>query len=303
MQLHQLTVFMRVAEKKSFSRAADDIFLSQSTVSTHISGLEKYFGQKLFDRLGKEAVLTPFGERLYHWARELLKLRDMALWDLREWTGKVEGGIRIGAGTVPAQYIAPFLMSRFLIKYPGISYTLSQSSSAEVADSLLRSDVDLGILGEKYYGEKLEYIPLLDEDLVLITPANLTLKEPVSIYSLLNHQFIFRKPGSGTQAVLEKLLKQEGVPFTRLQIIAHFDNVQSIKQAVKEGMGLSIISEIAALDYQQGGFINVYRLQELTEKRMFYFAYNKKRSQAPYVLEFISFSHNLITFYPGLENH
>lgn len=294
MQLHQLAVFMRVAEKKSFSRAAEDIFLSQPTVSNHISNLEKYFGQKIFDRLGKEVVLTPFGERLYRWGQEFLKLQDMALWDLKEWTGKVEGSIRVGAGTVPAQYIAPYLMSQFLIKYPGIKFSLSQSSSQTVAEGLLQGDVDLGILGELYFAEKLEYLPLLAEDLVLITPAYLTLQEPVSIYSLLKQRFIFRKPGSGTQAVLEKMLKEADVPVNRLQAIAYFDNVQSIKQAVKEGMGLSIISEIAATDYRQSGYINAYRLQELTEKRTFYFAYNGKKTQPSYVFEFINFSKNLI---------
>ena len=301
MQLHQLSVFVRVAEKRSFSKAAEDIFLSQSTVSTHISSLEKHYGQKIFDRLGKEVVLTPFGERLYHWSRELLNLQDMALWDLREWTGKVEGTIRMGAGTVPAQYIAPYLMSQYIIKYPGISFTLSQDSSKAVAESLLKGDVDLGILGEKYFADKLEFIPLLDEKLVLITPASLVLQEPVSIHSLLTHSFVFRKPGSGTQAVLEKLLQQAGVTLNQLKTIAHFDNVQSIKQAVKEGMGLAIISEIAAMDYQQSAFINVYRLKELKEKRMFYFAYNKKRSQPPHTMEFITFSKDLSTFYPGLE--
>jgi len=301
MQLHQLSVFMRVADKKSFSKAADDIFLSQPTVSSHISNLEKYFGQKVFDRMGKEVALTPFGERLYHWSRELLKLQDMALWDLREWTGKIEGAIRVGAGTVPAQYIAPYLISQFFIKYPGVSFFLSQNSSQIVAERLLQGDADLGILGEKYFAEKLEYLPLLDEDLVLIAPAKLTFQDPVSIHSLLRHQFIFRKPGSGTQAVLEKMLKQVEVPISRLRAIAYFDNVQSIKQAVREGMGLAIISEIAALDYRQSGYINVYRLQELKERRTFYFAYNDKKTQPSYVYEFINFSKNLISFYPGLE--
>ncbi len=298
MDFHQLLVFTKVAEKQSFSRAAEDLFLSQSTVSTHIGSLEKHFGQKLFDRLGREVALTPFGEKLHYWAQEILKLQDMAIWDLKEWTGKAEGNISIGAGTVPAQFIAPFLMSRYLLKYPGITFTLTQNSSEAVADSLLKSETDLGMLGEKYYSDRIDYIPLLDENLVLITPPKVILRSPVSIYYLLEHNFIFRKPGSGTQAVLEKILRKQNMSLNKLKVIAYFDNVQSIKQAVKENMGLSIVSEIAALDYKESGFLNVYKLVELKEKRTFYFGYHKKKSLPPYISEFITFGKNMVPFLP-----
>ncbi|PKM83874.1 MAG: transcriptional regulator [Firmicutes bacterium HGW-Firmicutes-13] len=290
MQFYQLQAFTKVAERKSFSRAAEDIYLSQSTVSSHISSLEKHFGQKLFDRLGKEVVLTPFGERFYYWSTEILKLRDMANWDLKDWTGIVEGNIHIGAGTVPAQFMAPFLISEFIKKYPGISFTLTQNSSEIVAEDLLKGVVDMGILGEKYYSEKIEYIPFLDEKLVLITPRNFKLKEPVSLYQVLDYNFVFRKPGSGTQAVVEKIFKKEGIESAKLNVVAYFNNVQSIKQGVKEGLGISIISEIAAMDYAQSKYINKYELKEIGERRTFYFAYNRQKTLAPFINEFIKFS-------------
>ncbi|UNC90831.1 selenium metabolism-associated LysR family transcriptional regulator [Candidatus Contubernalis alkaliaceticus] len=288
MQFYQLQAFIKVAEKRSFSRAAEDIFLSQSTVSTHIGSLEKHFGQKLFDRLGKEVTLTPFGEKLFYWAREMIKMRDMALWDLKEWTGKTEGNIHIAASTVPAQFMAPFLISYFVKKYPGIQFTLTQNSSEIVADCLLKGDADLGMLGEKYYSEKIEYIPFLDEKLVLITPADVVFNNPISITEVLDYPFIFRKPGSGTQAVVEKIFKKENIDISRLNVVAYFNNVQSIKQGVKEGVGVSIISEIAAMDYSHSSLINYYHLKELKNRRSFYFAYNRQKTLAPYIQEFIS---------------
>jgi len=290
LQFYQLFAFTRVAEKKSFSKAAEDIYLSQSTVSSHISSLEKHFGQKLFDRLGREVVLTPFGEKLYHWAKEILKLKEMAIWDLKEWTGKVEGIFHIGAGTVPAQFMVPFLTSQFFKKYPGISFTLTQNSSQLVAEEILKGNVDLGILGEKYYPEKIEYIPFLSEKLVLITPPELKLRDPVSIYHVLDYNFIFRKPGSGTQHVVEKFFKKEGLEPGCLNVVAYFNNVQSIKQGVKEGLGVSIISEIAAMDYAQSNFINKYELNEIKERRTFFFAYSRQKTMAPFITEFINFS-------------
>src|SRR5690554_2361392 len=137
MQYHQLIAFVSVVEQKSFSKAAENIFLSQSTVSTHISSLEKYFEQKLFDRLGKKVVLTPFGDRLYYWAKEMLTLREKALWDLKDWTGKTEGNISIAASNVPAQYIAPTILSNFLKKYPGINFSIVQLNSQKTAEALI----------------------------------------------------------------------------------------------------------------------------------------------------------------------
>ncbi|MEW6623718.1 MAG: selenium metabolism-associated LysR family transcriptional regulator [Bacillota bacterium] len=289
MQFHQLVAFVRVAEQKSFSKAAESIFLSQSTVSTHISSLEKHFGQKLFDRMGKEVILTPFGERLYYWCSQILNLRDAMVWDLKEWTGKVEGSIYIAASTVPAQYMAPSLIARFLKKYPGIDFTLNQSDSQGVVECLIRGEADVGILGDMYELDKIKYTPFFSEKLVLITPKDIILASPVSILELYDYSFIFRKAGSGTQAVVEKIMKEAGLAIKDFKIIGYFDNVQSIKQAVKEGMGLSIISMTAAQDYFESGLINAYNMVEFNKEREFYLAYNTQKTLSPLAQEFIDF--------------
>lgn len=296
MQFYQLNAFIKVAEKKSFSKAAEELYLSQSTVSTHISSLERYFGQKLFDRLAREVVLTPFGKRLFYWSQEIMKTKDMAVWDLKDWTGKVEGNIHIGAGTVPSQFMVPFLISEFIKKYPGINFTLSQNSSELVAEDILQGKIDLGILGEQYYPEKIEYMPYLSEKLVLITPRDIELTEPVSLFELLDYNFILRKAGSGTQHAIEKIFKKEGLELPRLKVVAHFNNVQSIKQGVKEGLGISIISEIAAVDYAHSGYINNYTIKEINERRTFYFAYNNKKTLAPHITEFVNYSREKVIF-------
>lgn len=294
MQFHQLIAFVTVVEQKSFSKAAENIYLSQSTVSTHISTLEKYFGQKLFDRLGKKIVLTPFGEKLYYWAKEMIELRENALWDLKEWTGRTEGKITIAASTVPAQYIIPKLISKFINKYPGIHFTVIQQVSQKVADLLLNGEADLGILGDKYYPNKIEYIPFMKEKMVLITPPQVKLSKPILLSNLLDYNFIFRKSGSGTQAFLEKLLKDQEIDITNLKVVAHVDSVQSIIQCVKEGLGLSIISEIAARDYINKGFINYYYLKEIQKDRYFYFAYNNEKTLSPFVNELINSNMELL---------
>lgn len=290
MQFHQLYCFTKVAEKKSFSKAAEDIFLSQSTVSTHISNLEDYFNEQLFDRLGKQVVLSPFGEKLYYWAQELLKLKDTAIWDLKDWSGKIEGQIRIAASTVPAQYMVPLLISKFVVNYPQIRFVLNQLNSKDVAEAVVKGEAHLGLLGEKYQEEKLDYIPLNQEKLVLITPKHIQLEDPVSMRQLAEFPFIFRKLGSGTQSIVDKLFKKAGLDIHKQKILGYFDSVEAIKQGVRQGLGVSIISEIAASDYVDNKLINKYDLKEFTEKRSFYFAYNNQVTLSPLIAEFINFS-------------
>jgi DNA-binding transcriptional LysR family regulator len=290
MQFQQLFVFTKVAEKNSFSKAAEDIFLSQSTVSNHIINLESYFGQKLFDRLGKEIVLTPFGQKLYPWAQEIIKIKEMAIWDLKDWTGKIQGKLSIAASTVPAEYMVPLLVSNFRKQYPKVQFSLTQSNSETVAEVLLKGAAELGILGEKYYPEKISYIPFINERLVLITPTDLKLEDPVSVNALINLPFIFRTPGSGTQATVKKLLTKLGLHSSNLNIVAYFDSVQAVKQGVKAGLGVAIISEIAAADYANYNLVNSYQIDEITEKRAFYFAYNSQLTLSPLIKEFIEVS-------------
>lgn len=293
MLLHQLKAFTKVAEKKSFSKAAEALYLSQSTISTHISNLEAYYEQKLFDRLGKEIVLTHSGEKLYPLAKEILTLQDNAIWNLKDNMEKIEGQLKIAASTVPAQYIAPKLLSQFSHKYPGIKFTLDLLDSIHAAEKLAKGEADLGILGYQYFPNKLHFLPIIEEKLVLITPPGFHFPNTLSINEITTYPFLFRKHGSGTQAALENILQNSGVDLLKLNVIGYFDSVQMVKQCVKEGMGISIISEIAAADYVQQEWINAYELQELTEKRTFYLAYNKARTLSPLVKEFINYSQHV----------
>lgn len=290
MLLHQLEIFKHVAEKNSFSKAAQALFLSQSTVSTHISNLEKYFGQKLFDRLGKEIVLTPFGERLYPWVQEILNLKDRALWDMKDGSQNIDGHLQIAASSVPAKYLLPLLLSKFLEKYNGIRFVLEQSGSESVAEKLVNGDAELGMLGKQYDEDHLDYIPYIVEKLVLITPSHMHLSPIVSLLELKNHSFIFRESDSGTQANLVRMLSVSGITLSHLKTIGYFNNLEALKEGVKDGIGIAIISKIAASDYVKSKMINAYDVAELPEKRTLYFAHHKKRTLSPWAREFIDFS-------------
>lgn len=278
MDLHQLYVFVKVVEHKSFSKAANDIFLSQSTVSSHIQALEKMFDAPLFDRVGRESILTPQGERLYKWAQKLLALKDELLLDMKNDLTDFSGIVKIAASSVPAQFIVPKMIQQFRKEFSQASFQMTQSPSKTVAEQVSNGTVDIGFLGEKYDDDKLVYTPLMKEKLVLVTTKDVTFQEPVKLEEIVNHPFIMRNSNSGTQSTMKKLLKKKGVEMKNLNVVATTDCVQCLMQFVKLGIGISIISEIAAIEYSKNNPINIYEIENMNEERDFYLVYNKNKT-------------------------
>lgn len=278
MDFHQLQVFTKVVEHRSFSKAADDIFLSQSTVSSHISSLEKMLNVQLFDRVGREIILTPQGERLYHWAQQILLLKDQAMLDLNQDMTAFRGKIQIAVSSVPGQFILPKMIKKFREEYSQVTFHIKQSSSKLVAEKVLNGLVDFGILGEKYENDRLHYIPLLKEKLVLITSTQMNIKKPIQLNDIINYSFVMRNAGSGTNAMLERVLKKQHISKDKLNIIAYTDDGQSLIQYVMQNIGISIISEMAAKSYADNQMINMYEIPEFNDERYFYLVFNKQKT-------------------------
>ena len=280
MDLHQLYVFTKVVEHKSFSKAAEDIFLSQSTVSSHIQSLEKTLGIKLFDRVGRESILTPNGERLYQWARKLLLLKDQALLDLKQGMTDLRGMIRMAVSSVPGQFMIPKMVKQFRQNYPEVYFHIHQSSSKNVAEKVLNGLVDFGILGEKYEDDKLRYIPLLKEKLVLVTSNELNLTRPVNIHDLLAYPFVMRSSSSGTNAIFERFLKKNNIAKDQLNIVSYIEDGQSLLQFVIQNVGISVMSEIAAREYFDKNMLKMHELSGFGDERYFYLVYNVNKTQS-----------------------
>ena len=287
MDLHQLYVFTKVVEHKSFSKAADDIYLSQSTVSSHIHSLEKSLNTTLFDRVGRESILTPYGERLYEWASKLIQLKDEALLDLSEGLKDIKGNIRIAASSVPGQFMIPKMIKRFRKENQHVTFDVKQTSSKIVAEKVLNGTVDFGLLGEKYQNDKLHYIPLLKEKLVLVTPYEMELSSPIRLVDTLQYPYVMRNADSGTNSMVEQYLREKQITKNGLNIVAFTDNSQSLIQFVKEGLGISIISEIAAKQYADRHLINMYILDDFNLERHFYLVYHINRTQSLITKKFI----------------
>jgi DNA-binding transcriptional LysR family regulator len=295
MDLHQLFVFTKVVEHKSFSKAAEDIFLSQSTVSSHIQALERTLNVSLFDRVGRENILTPAGERLYQWALKLLLLKDQAMLDIKEGATELRGIIRISASSVPGQFMIPRMVKKFRSLYPKATFHVNQSSSKNVAEKVLSGSVDFGILGEKYENDKLCYIPLLKEHLVLVTSHQSDIAGPVDIENLLSYPFIMRNSDSGTNSLIERFLKKNHISKDQMNIVAFTENGQSLVQFVLQDIGIAIISEMVAREYYDRKLLKIHEINGFDDERYFYLVYNKNKTQSMLSTLFIESANELIT--------
>lgn len=280
MDLHQLYVFTKVVEHKNFSKAAESIYLSQSTVSSHIQSLEKLLNVKLFDRVGRETILTPYGERLYYWSQKLLQLKDQALFDIKESATEVTGMIHIAVSSVPGQFIVPKLIKEYREQFGNVTFSISELPSKMVAEKVMSGKVDFGFLGEKYENERLHYIPLQKEKLVLISTEAFGLDERISIHDMLEYPFVMRSSDSGTKAILEKFLKSQQIKMEQLNVVAHTDSSQALVEFVKQGIGISVISEIAAKEYSLNQQLRIHEIKDFVNERFFYLVYNEIKTRS-----------------------
>ena len=303
MDFRQLETFIEVANLKSFSRAAEKLYITQPTVTNHIQNLEKELGPLLINRSGKNISLTEAGSLLYEYAINIINTCEMAKFDLASYKGRIQGHINIYSSSVPRKHILPNIMVSFLKKYPDVTFTISDSDSKNVINSIINGDTDFGIVGAKYPNNNLDYIELMEDRLLIITPNNsqfsksnysyLTLKE------IINQKILLREEGSGTRSLLEYKLGELNMKIDDFKIIAYVEDTETIKQLVHLGAGISFISEKALIDDIKLDKYKVFYLDEVDLNRRFYFVYHNKRQLSPlnetfknFVLDYIDNSNN-----------
>ncbi|EPZ55772.1 bacterial regulatory helix-turn-helix, lysR family protein [[Clostridium] sordellii ATCC 9714] len=215
MDLKQLEVFVAVAKYNSFSKAAKELFLTQPTVSAHIQNLEKNLDTVLVNRNNKVITLTKAGEILYEHAIYILNNCKKAIYDIKEYSGKIEGVIDIACSSIPETYILPDFLKNFYSDYPNVKFSISRYDSQDAISEILNERISFGFVGSKVNNKQVEYIDLIDDELVLITPFDLIIENEenyIDLDKLSDLKFIMRKDGSGTQSLLINKLKSHKIP-------------------------------------------------------------------------------------------
>jgi DNA-binding transcriptional LysR family regulator len=291
MDLWRLRIFCKVVELGSFSKAASSVYLSQPTVSSHIKDLENHLECKLIDRLGREVAPTKAGKLLYEYAAKIIALNESAERALAEFQGKVKGHLTIGGSTIPGGYILPPLLGKFKQAYPQVTVTLIESDTAGIIQDTIEGRVEIGIVGAKAREVQVVQEKVMDDEMYLIVPEGhkWAAAGHVRLEALVKEPFIMREPGSGTRKSIEQVLDQSGHWSRQLNVVAEMGSTEAVRQAIKAGVGVSILSECAVGDELAAGTLKKVGINGISFHRAFYLIVHKYRTQSPLCQAFVNF--------------
>ena len=270
----RLKVFYTVAKRLNFTRAAEELFITQPAVTKHIHELEAYFKVSLFERSGnKKIILTTAGETLLRHTEDLFSIyRDME-YDMSLVAHGHKGLLRIGASTTVAQYIIPPLLARFHQKFKDVQVTLITANTEDIEHALLGKEVDLGIIEGLSRSPQIKYHTILEDEIVLIcnTANKAITKDTIKPTELINYPLLLREPGSGTLEVIAHALKSLGIKLSDLQIEMQLDSTESIKSYLLHSNCLAFISIQAILKELKNNQVRIIDIKGLTINRPFNF--------------------------------
>ena len=279
-----LEIFCKVVELSSFSKAAKAVSLVQASVSERIATLEKKIGTRLLDRLGRKVIPTAAGELLHKHATLLLEMKETAESEIEHFTGLKQGEISMGGSTIPGEYILPDLIGKFNKKYPHLSVRLKIADSSEIENRVLAGQLEIGVIGSKSTHPNILSQQLWEDELVLAVPVDhpFARRKSVSLKELGETPFILREEGSGTLKILETYLRDSGEDGTNaLQVSARFGSSTAVKEGIKSGLGLSILSARAIDTELKIGILKALKVKGLSMSRNFFLIRNKLRIASP----------------------
>ncbi|QBD74819.1 LysR family transcriptional regulator [Ktedonosporobacter rubrisoli] len=245
MNFNQLLIFHKVAQKGHFTRAAEELFISQPAVSKQIQELEKALKQALFTRSGSKIYLTEAGKVLYEYAERIFALSTEAEAVLDDMQNLRRGRLAVGASTTIGTYLLPELLGEYKERYPAIDMTIEIANTEDIQQEVLTHRLEIGIVEGTVSHPELTQQAWQQDRLVLITSASFARKltDPVTLQQIFAQQptFILREQGSGTREILEQALSRRGIG--PLYPMMELGSTEAIKRAVAAGLGISFVSE------------------------------------------------------------
>jgi len=288
MDIHQLRVFASVYKNRSFSRASEELHLSQPTISDHVKTLEETLNARLFDRLGRTIAPTKEALLLYPKAVELIEKLDAIRVSMKYSKEDAQGDIIIGASTSPGTYIIPRLTSEFRSLYPGVSFQVLIDDSKAITRQVLEHQILMGLVGARTEVKSLSFAPFMEDEIVFVGREELVPdKSQLAPEELKGLPFILREDGSGTRKTMEHYLSELDLPLEKLNVLGMLGSTAAIKEALKSGLAISALSRIAVAEELETGVLKEIKVRGLKMTRNFYVVTHKKRT-LPRVLELFS---------------
>ncbi|HXG13188.1 MAG TPA: selenium metabolism-associated LysR family transcriptional regulator [Gemmataceae bacterium] len=278
-QLPHLETFARAAELGSFTAAAQALGLTQAAVSQRIHALEQVLGVPLFHRQGGRILLTEAGQRLHPYAQRILALHQQARAEVTGRKAPVTGELTLAASSIPGEHLLPALLSEFQARYPHIQVKATVTDSLAVLSQVEHGQVHLGLVGRKDDSPHLEYRPFACDQMVLVVPADHPWgrRKRVSLEELGRQPLIIREPGSGSRWCLEQSLAQAGKSLRELKIVLELGSNEAIKEAVRRGLGVAILSTLVVQEELKAGRLHAVQVADLPLKRQMFLVRDRRR--------------------------
>ncbi|MDR5682496.1 MAG: LysR family transcriptional regulator [Armatimonadota bacterium] len=266
LNVHQLKIFHTVARAGSFSRAAEELRITQPSVSIQVRELERTLGVELFDQIGKRIFLTEAGRVLDEYAVRVLGLLQEAEAAIRDLRGLAGGTLRVGASNTPGTYLLPPLLGELRRRVPDAEITLDIAGTRRVHERILRNELDVGVVGTGMRHDSLVAFPYRSDEMVTIAAPDSPLahRGEVRAADVLRERLILRERGSGTREAVEQAFRSLGlVPSPAMEISSN----ETIVNAVAAGLGVGIVSQLAVEDTQRAGRVRVIPVADLRAVR------------------------------------
>jgi DNA-binding transcriptional LysR family regulator len=260
MDLRQLLTLRTVVDKGSFSHAAEELGISQPAVSFQIRALEDRIGQRLLDRSGRRVTLTDAGRVVDAHARRMLALEEEMLRDVAGLSDHLSGPLILGSSTGPGELLLPHLLGGFKRENPEVEVSLVVQDTQTVCDRVLDDEIELGVVGAARPHRGLVFEPFVRDELVVICPPGhaLAKKKRIKLADLAAQPLILQQRGSGVRAVLESAFRAAGIRMRDLEITLELGLQQSVRVAVLDGLGITVISRLAVdRDLAEGRLVAV----------------------------------------------
>jgi DNA-binding transcriptional LysR family regulator len=280
MNLSWLKTLITIIDKKSLTAAAGDLEISQPAVSKQLRALEDYYGMPLLNRRGREPELTAAGRIVYQYGQRILLAVDRSLAEVQELGNTVQGELLLEASTIPGEYILPRLLGAFQQRHPGVRVSLDISDSKDVAGHVLAGEIAVGMIGVQAHNSNLQHEPVYSDELVVVVPRGHRWegRETINLDEFCAEPMVVRESGSGTRAVVEKWLKERSIDPSDLDYRLELGSHDAVLEAVSGGMGVSLVSSLAAASRLAAGTLAAVRISGFPNHRYLYLITRKNRT-------------------------
>ena len=270
----RLKVFLSVARNLSFTKASQELFITQPAITKHIHELESLYKIRLFERLGNKITLTPAGELLQEHSERILDDYKRLDYEMHLLHNECSGELRLGASTTISQYVLPPFLARFIEKFPQVSLSLLNGNSRDVENALQEHRIDLGMVEGIIRLPNLKYTTFLEDELVAVvhTHSRLAKLDEITVDELRKIPLVLRERGSGTLDVLETSLQCHNIKLSDLNVRMYLGSTESIKLFLENTDCMGIVSVRSIFRELAAGLFKVIEIKDLEMQREFSFA-------------------------------